>query len=217
MKKRTLLACIAVLSLNTTAFCGRIPLPTTLDMLLPDGDFVTVGDLTFDNFTYLASGDMPTPEQINVDALGDTGIRFTGPFLDLPGGVGNGASDATLAFTVTSGSLIDGVTLSGNPSVLAGPGSGSASVTETFVGIANAKLDIFDITTGLNTIDSVSIPGTNSLSVIKDILLFTADPEQEATLSVIDQSFSIPEPSSSSLCLLAGFVGIAAVRKKRRA
>ena len=88
----TVALCVATLS--SSACAGLISLPTTLDVLLPDGDFAIVGDYEFDEFTYIAGGDMPIASQIQVSAIRG-GIRFTGPFIDLPGGPGNGASDAS--------------------------------------------------------------------------------------------------------------------------
>ena len=209
-------ATLCAFLLCSSAFSAQIPLPATLDQLLPDGDFAMVGDLKFDNFTYIASGDMPIPAQINVEALNATTIRFTGPFLDLPGGIGNGASDATLGFTVM-GPGISEVSLSGNPSLLGG--SGSASVTETFAGFPNVKLDIFDQLPPQNNMplvnaDATSLGATvNSLTVVKDILLLTQDPLISATLSVIDQGFT-PEPTGLAMALV-GFIGLGALRRRR--
>ena len=201
--------CVALLS--SSACAGLISLPTTLDVLLPDGDFVMVGDYQFDEFTYNASGDMPIAAQIDVSALAG-GIRFTGPFIDLPGGPGNGASDATLGYTVTTTAGISEVLLRGNPSLLGG--SGNASVTETFTGFPTIKLDIYDETSGTFLEDSVVLGATvNSLTVVKDILLLTTDPIRSATLSVIDQV--VPEPTGLVLALF-GFVGLSVLRRSRR-
>jgi len=195
---RALAIATATVFVTPTLYAGQITLPTTLDTLLPDGDFAMVGDLKFDSFNYIFGGDMPEPVQINVEAVAD-GIRFTGPFVDLPGGVGNGGSDATLGFTVTGG--ISQVSLSGNPSLLGGVGTGVAAVTETFAGDPTTKLDIFDQGAGVNLIATTLIPATSSLTVIKDILLLSQDPVESATLSVIEQKF-VPEPTTLSMLLL---------------
>ena len=79
-------AALCVAMLSSSACAGLISLPTTLDVLLPDGDFAMVGNYKFDEFTYNASGDMPIAEQIEVSALRG-GIRFTG------GGANVGACD----------------------------------------------------------------------------------------------------------------------------
>lgn len=201
---------IAAICVPSISNAGQITLPTSLDSLLPDGDFVAVGDLTFDHFNYIAGGDMPAASQINVEAAVG-GLRFTGPFLDLPGGVGNGASDATLGFTVMGG--VSEVSLSGNPSLLGGLGTGIASVTETFAGIGDTKLDIYDNGSGVGLTATTTIAHTNSLTVIKDILLLSTDPVQSATLSVIEQSF-VPEPATMSMVLM-GLVGLGLIRRRR--
>lgn len=201
--------CFCLLATSTNA--GQIMLPTTLDTLLSEGDYALVDGLQFDDFRYIASGDMPIPSQINVEAA-DYGLRFTGPFVDLPGGVGNGGSDATLGFRVTSDSTFNTVSMLGNPSIL--DGTGVAAVTETFVGLPTVKLDIYDQHNGptpLNTEASASIPATSSLTVIKDILLLTTDNTQSATLSVIEQTF-VPEPSAGMMMLLGGLL---LVRRRR--
>ncbi len=210
---KTLLRALAIATVFATSnvYAGQIALPTSLDTLLPDGDFAMVGDLKFDNFNYIFGGDMPAAVQINVEEVSG-GIRFTGPFLDLPGGVGNGASDATLGFTVT-GSISE-VILSGNPSLLGGIGTGVAAVTETFAGDPTTKLDIFDQGAGVNLIASASIPATSSLTVIKDILLLSQDPVESATLSVIEQRF-VPEPTTFSMVLMGLGCWVGLLRRRR--
>ena len=207
-----IVAALCVALLSSPAGAALISLPTTLDQVLPDGDFVMVGDLTFDEFSYIASGDMPIPTQIGVEEI-PGGLRFTGPFLDLPGGAGNGASDATLGYTVTAPGGISEVFLRGNPSLLGG--SGNASVTETFAGFPTIKLDVYDETSGTFLEDSANLGTTvNRLTVIKDILLFTTDDIRAATLSVIDQV--VPEPAGLTLALF-GILGLGVLRRSKPA
>lgn len=211
-------ATLCAVVISTPAFAAQISLPTTLDQLLPDGDFAVVGDLTFDLFTYTSSGaDMPIPAQINVvAAASNTGIRFTGPFLDLPAGIGNGASSATLGYTMTSTVGISVVKLAGNPSLLGG--SGSASVTQTFEGFPTIKLDIHDDPTDPVPVivEASANLGTtvNSLTVLQGITLRTEDPNLSATLQLTNQEF-VPEPTGFMLALV-GFVGIGALRRRRQ-
>lgn len=208
---------------SATSFAAQIELPVMLDKLVGGDDFVIIGDLQFDNFMYpadsIVQGDMPFASQIAVQALpGDAGIRFTGPFLDLPGGAGNGASDATLGFTVTptNGASILGASLGGNPS-LKGGASGIAEVVETFVGVDDSKLVIFDKSATLALEDAVAFSAPmSSVTALKDILLLTQSDSNASTISVIDQTFVLtPEPSSALLCV-AGLCGLVLIRRKRR-
>lgn len=217
------LAILTLFASTSTLLAGQISLPTTLDKLAGSDDFVVVGDLKFDEFSYpedsTVQGNMPFASQITVRASnGDDGIRFDGAFFDLPGGVGNGASDATIGFDVTAMSgAITGATLHGNPS-LKGGATGIAEVVETFEGIADRKLVIFDKTATLSLISKTDfdMPMT-SLTVLKDILLFTESDTNSATISVIDQEFTlVPEPTAI-IGMLLGVLGISLLRRRRRA
>ena len=208
--------------LCSPAIAAQIPLPTTLDALLTAGDFAVVGDFTFDNFTYLPDaliqGQMPLASQVNVEPLaGNDGLRFTGPFVDLPGGDGNGGSEAVLGFDVSASSAIASATLSGNPS-LTGVAVGVAEVIETFAGLADTRLAIWDKPPGggLNLISSTSFANpVNELTVLKDILLLSRDDVNSATISVIDQQFTlVPEPTAWSLAAVAA-LGLMVVRRRR--
>jgi len=205
----------------TSANAAQVDLPIMLDKLIGGDDFVIIGDLRFENFVYPADsvvqGDMPFASQIAVQPTpGDSGIRFTGPFIDLPGGVGNGASDATMGFdvSVTSGAQIVSANLSGNPS-LKGEGPGIAEVVETFSGLNDTKLVIFDKGANLSLNASTDVAATTGLTVLKDILLLTQSDTNAATISVIDQTFTVtPEPSTSAL-LFVGAMCIGLLRRKR--
>jgi hypothetical protein len=175
-------------------------------------DSITVGDKRFSNFEYSAVGDMPDADRINVtriqDDLGNLGIRFTGPFIDL---VGNGGSDATILYRVEAlnqGQLITDVHLEGNPNVL-GDG-GSASVTEKF---GSQQIDIYEDFGNLKLVDWADLPApVRFLDVEKDILLFGQT--GSATISIIDQTFSqVPEPTAIFLALV-GMTIIGCARRR---
>ncbi len=212
-------ATLCAVLISASAYAAQITLPSTLDQLMPDGDFAAVGDLTFDLFTYTGNGDMPIPEQIDVVATAsNTGIGFRGPFLDAPAGIGNGASSAFLGYTVTSTVGITDVMLRGNPSLVGG--SGIASVTETYEGFPTLKLDIFDDPSAPDPVmveASASLGATaNSLVVTQGITLQSMDAVISATLQFTRHEF-IPVPEPTSLLLtLVGFVGIGALRRRRQ-
>src|SRR4051812_27425089 len=73
---------------SLSARAGQIPLPTTMDQLLPAGNFVVVGPEpdTFSNFSFSSSAIPPTtpvlpPSQLNVSEfhLGvENGLEFSG-------------------------------------------------------------------------------------------------------------------------------------------
>ncbi|HVT27722.1 MAG TPA: hypothetical protein VHE81_06865, partial [Lacipirellulaceae bacterium] len=151
MNIKTVLCGSAFLALAVGAFMpGKalatpiiIP-PTTLSVLIDHSGganpSITIGSLTFSDFSYLGTGDMPSAGGVNVDAYvdpitNDIGLKFQGSFLDFPGSSG---SDALIDFKVTENDpdkLVTSAALAGNPSVIPmGPGaSGVASVTETFL------------------------------------------------------------------------------------
>jgi hypothetical protein len=118
-----------------------------------------------------------------------------------------------VGFKVTKpeGLRITDVHLSGNPNLL-GETIGSVSVTETIN--FSHQIEIFDDSTlGTQLTDFVEFEPTRELSlVLKDILAFAA--EGTATLSVINQTFSVPEPGTVVMLGL-GLSGLLAASRRR--
>jgi len=211
--------CIATSSFATTITLGDpIPLDSLIDGTFdPDGDGVgqsnlSVGGKFFDNFSYAGTGDVPAADGVNVipiqDCDGNVGIRFQGGFIDLPGG---NPSDALIAFNASidagPGMVIDGVHLAFNGSSVGG--GGFAGITETFLPLNSPVLNVFDDGMGnVQLSDWAAVdPAVQTLQIQKDIIL-NAGTGVAATLSFVDQTFSmVPEPNSMVL-LLIGFVGL---------
>ena len=178
-----------------------------LSDLINGGQSIQVGNLLFDSFSYLQTGDMPQATGINVNPYvsggGDMGLTFQGAFQDFLGGAG---SDALIGYHVTvlaANIGIVGSTLSGVPTVLGG--SGIVSVTESFQPTNfNDLFSIYSLSPGSSqTTNSVAFAGNySSLVVQESVLAFSAG--GAAGVSFFNATFatapiSIPEPASATL------------------
>lgn len=198
-----------------------------LSVLINSGGSITDGDKLFNDFTYLATGDMPAASAINVvpytdPVTGDFGLKFQGAFTTAPGT----ASDALVGFKVTSTDrkmLIHDISLTGNPNVIDG-NAGAISVTETALPEnPNVSLSIFALKPGTTQLtDHTDFTHLyRSLHLQKDILAFSPLGGGLPTLSFFTQTFSqraIPEPSTMLLMGLGlGTLMIGVARRKKTA
>jgi hypothetical protein len=180
-----------------------------LSSLVTNHGSLQVGNLSFDQFTYSATGQMPSAANVIVspfvDAMGNPGLRFSGGLTDAFDSNGaQQASDATLTYRVTSlTSPLREIQLAGNPQIT-GPGDGLMSVVETIQppGQLPIQLEIHDsVNNGVASLkleDSAMLPALPSLQVVsKDILALNLGGFPSA--SAIDQTFSlnIPEPPTA--------------------
>jgi PEP-CTERM motif len=190
-----------------------VPLPTTLDQLLPTGNFTTVaGSNETDTFSQFAFSSSVIPSstpalsasQVTVSAFGlgtpESGVEFSGAMV----APANTTVDYKISFVVTAaaGSSLTndflGVTYN-----LPTNSSGTVSVTESlFNDVTGASIGSLTLSDppGSPVGSSINFAGVQSILVEKDILLVGGS--AGAGISVIDQGFSdgsVPEPSSLAL------------------
>jgi hypothetical protein len=232
MKRRSLFLAIAagLLVSGIGARDGRaanVPLPTTLDTLLPAGSTATVvgaETLTFSSFSYSSSTSAGTPPVttpglppasifvVNPYTVGnETGFTLNGTLF----AAANTLVDVSITYTVTApaGELINDAFLSTTGGILGTTGGYSVSETLSTVPATTLSANLGSPT------GTINFAGVNSITVSKDIFLNGGN--GGTSLSVITQAFSstgVPEPSSMAL-LGIGMTGFLAFRRlfKRQA
>lgn len=190
------------------------------DLLVP-GASIQVGDLLFDNFSYLQTGDMPAATGVTVSPFtalsGDNGLQFQGAFTDLPG---NQGSDALITYRVTDitpGGSIIGSTLTGVPTVLGG--SGVISTTQSFLpSNVTDTLSIFANSPGGSQLTTnLSFAGLASLNVQDSVLAFAIDgAPQMSFFTPTFHTTTAPIPEPASITLVGMAVATLAWRRVRR-
>lgn len=200
------LASVLLTGLGTfEARAGSVPLPTTLDTLLPAGTTATVvgaETLTFSNFGY-----SPTPVAGSVPASAvnvlpftvgnETGITYTAGWFAAAGTT----VDIALTYVVTAPGreLINDVYLGLTGGVFGG--TGAISVGETLRNAATgAYITSLEASIPGQLVSTGTFDGVQSILVTKDILIYGGS--NGATVSIVDQGFSstsIPEPTSMAL------------------
>ena len=190
-----------------------------------------IGDLLFSGFSYTPSGSNPIiTSQITVDAVGPTGTGASTDFADIglsfhaPWSAGPGqTSDATIDFTVTTlgtGTLISDLGLAQTSGI---SGNGTASVIEQGCAPApcNATGGPYYVLTfqdggGESAQGETYFAGQSSISVLKDIAVTGGSGNSFAGISVVQDTFSVPEPVSMGL--MGGgltLLGLARLRRRR--
>jgi PEP-CTERM motif-containing protein len=226
MKRRSLFLAIAMAVLvggfgALEARAGFVPLPTTLDKLLPAGSFTTVAAPnetdTFSSFSYSSSpvGSAPAAADVTVKAFNaglEAGLTFSGAFFAAAGTV----VDYSIGYTVTApvGHFLTDATLSGVFSTFSGTGSGS--IGETLLNAANGQVvGTLEVSKPGVASDTILLPpGISSIIVQKDLILVGGS--NGASISIFNQGYSssgtVPEPASFAL-LGIGMTGFLFVRR----
>lgn len=211
------------------ARAGFVPLPTTLDQLIPAGNFTTVQSSneidTFSNFAYSTSpaGTPPSASGITVTAFSpmanESGLAFSGA-LFAPAGM---TVDYTLQFTVSApaGFRINDAFLTATWNLFTGS-DGTGNITESLL-YTDANGVFHNVPLSLTAPSTTSVPpspfelpggGAQTVQIQKDILLHGGS--GGIGVSVIDQAFSsttsVPEPTSIAL-LGIGMTGFLALRR----
>lgn len=206
------------------ARAGFVPLPTTLDQLLPAGNFTTVTGvppaetLTFSSWSFTSSsvptGSAPGASSITVNPFSignETGFSLNGT-LSAPA---NTMVDVTISYTVTApaGELLNDALLLTTGGALGG-GTGTYLVSETMFNPLSPGTVYPTLSASPGSPNSfVSFAGlaVNSLHVTKDI--FLSGGSAGVSLSAVTQAFSsVPEPTSIAL-LGIGMTGFLAFRR----
>ena len=181
------------------------------------GGSISSGGLVFDEFTYVAVGDMPAAEDILVTAItdqdGHAGIQVQGPFYDL----GDGASIVLLGYDISSEGAIGGASMMGNPAVV-GPSDGVAVITQTFLPeVSDAQLEVHDLSTGAFLgMDAVDFATEHDHLTVQQSILLDGVDASVATLSFIDATYKVvnnPEPGSFGIMALATVFAMMARRR----
>jgi hypothetical protein len=178
--------------------------------VLEGGGSLSSGALTFSDFEVVVSGLQSDLSLYDVSSIAG-GIAVTGPIAVSDGAQG----DLFLAFTVSADpGLISGVGLSFEGEV--SEAGSASSVVETFFEIGDAQLFVFATGGGgLQMSDTLEISPVASLRVFKDILVDSAAPSGQASISRIEQRFVVTPEPAAVVSLGLGLALLAMLRRRQ--
>lgn len=192
------------------------------DLIASNGTIVQ-GDKLFSNFGYTPTGEMPLASGVTVTGIGTglgtdyIGLRFQGAFSDFF--LTAGGSDALITYDVTvtdPNYWITDAHLDSNVSAAAGTGSGT--ITESFLPVFPPFLTNFSINPGTTQVhdDYTWGSGYKTLHVQKDINLLAL--AGSVSMSLVDQRYSqsvVPLPATANMGLaLIGCLGVFGVWRR---
>mgnify|MGYP001428670957 CR=1 FL=1 len=226
MRLRSNLLSLIVGALSLVGLGGQaqaLAIPVSLSSLVIPGATLTSedGNFTFSNFSAITSGAIPHNTGDNYMVLPlSNGFELTGGFLVADGNNG----DMLLGYTVTakSGIRITDVHLLMNGTFTGGVAGNAAAVSETILS-GFTPIAILSTSGSSGAGDVVGLTdefvfgtGYSTLNVKKDISVTTiaGGLRSVAHISVVDQTFTIPEPGTLLLGSF-GLLGLASLGRRR--
>jgi hypothetical protein len=213
--KKSLLLFTFVFGVSSAAWAASCA-TATLAVYDAASFYCNIGDITFDDFTYVPSGSVIIPDSevsVTPEVIGgEAGFQFNAPWFALPGG----DLDSFINYTATCG----GCTIDDLVLTIAGASDGTGglvNVSETSP-VLTGSLEVGAAGTTTILSDPATFSPVGSLTVSKDILLDGGSSGLGAQVSSVTNLFStntstVPEPPL--LLLSAGLLGLVPIARRK--